>query len=123
MNYFLQLFKGRLSRTQWLVGFVIMIIITGIFSSAIIATINEYKAPNLLYVLMVIPVYFLASIHARRFHDMNVSGFASILAFVPILGLLVVLALLIVEGTKGSNKYGEIDEKNSWWKAFYHTSI
>jgi uncharacterized membrane protein YhaH (DUF805 family) len=42
----------------------------------------------------------------RRLHDQGRSGLVLLVAFVPILGALVLLALMCVEGTPGPNRYG-----------------
>ena len=42
----------------------------------------------------------------RRLHDTNKSGFFLLISFIPIIGGLVVLFLLIPVGTKGKNRFG-----------------
>ena len=42
----------------------------------------------------------------RRLHDTNRSGFFLLISFIPIIGGLVVLFLLIPVGTKGKNRFG-----------------
>ena len=44
---------------------------------------------------------------ARRLHDRGKSGWLQLLAFIPIVGAIIVLILLIPEGDKEANKYGE----------------
>ena len=44
---------------------------------------------------------------ARRLHDRGKSGWLQLLAFIPIVGGLIVLILCIPEGDKEANKYGE----------------
>lgn len=42
-----------------------------------------------------------------RLHDLDVSGWYSLLFFVPILNIFLGLYLLFAKGTDGANKYGE----------------
>ncbi len=42
----------------------------------------------------------------RRLHDTNKSGFFLLISFIPIIGGLVLLFLLIPVGTKGKNRFG-----------------
>ena len=42
----------------------------------------------------------------RRLHDTNRSGFFILISFIPFIGGLVLLFLLIPEGTRGKNKFG-----------------
>lgn len=51
-------------------------------------------------------IYFTACT-ARRFHDMNTSGWASLAIFVPFVGFILGVLLIFVSGTDGVNRYGE----------------
>jgi uncharacterized membrane protein YhaH (DUF805 family) len=42
----------------------------------------------------------------RRLHDINWSGWFSILAFIPIVNIIITIPALFFRGTKGSNKFG-----------------
>ena len=42
----------------------------------------------------------------RRLHDTNRSGFFLLISFIPFIGGLVLLFFLILEGTKGKNRFG-----------------
>lgn len=44
---------------------------------------------------------------ARRLHDTGKSGWMQLLAFIPIVGIIIVLILCIPEGSKESNQYGD----------------
>lgn len=43
---------------------------------------------------------------ARRLHDQDKSGWWLLLAFVPVLGALVLLVFMFLPGTSGDNQYG-----------------
>ena len=42
----------------------------------------------------------------RRFHDKDKSGWWILISFIPFVGSIIVLVLLIDKGTEGSNKFG-----------------
>lgn len=48
--------------------------------------------------------FFICS--AKRFHDLNMSGWLSPLIFVPFVNLFFGILLIFVAGTDGANKYG-----------------
>ena len=45
-------------------------------------------------------------LYARRCHDLNITGWVSVLTVVPIVGILLILAFWIIPGTSGDNEYG-----------------
>ena len=47
------------------------------------------------------------AIGAKRLHDVNASGLLAALLLVPLVSVLVTVALGLVPGTAGPNKYGE----------------
>ena len=47
------------------------------------------------------------AVTVRRLHDTNNSGAFLLIAFVPLIGFIWLFVLLIKEGNKGSNKYGD----------------
>ena len=46
------------------------------------------------------------AVGVRRLHDQDKSGWWLLLAFVPIIGGLVLLVFMFLEGTRGPNQYG-----------------
>ena len=50
-----------------------------------------------------------------RFHDLNLTGWATIMLFVPGLNVLVGLLLLLMPGTDGDNHYGERPREGDWY--------
>lgn len=58
----------------------------------------------------------------RRWHDVGVTGWAVLIFFVPIVGLLAVLYLMWKHGETGANKYGEApDPKRPILKAILNS--
>lgn len=114
MNEFLKVvknyvgFSGRAGRREyWMFVLVYMLIYIGL---AILTAIMPNMLAKLLgLVTLVFAVGLLIpSIAAgvRRLHDSDHSGWWMLLMLVPLAGLYV-LYLLIIEGTSGSNRFGE----------------
>jgi uncharacterized membrane protein YhaH (DUF805 family) len=57
-------------------------------------------------------IFFLAiivpaiAVQVRRFHDQDKSGWWVLIGLVPLIGGLVVLVFMFLEGTKGPNRFG-----------------
>ena len=47
------------------------------------------------------------AVTARRLHDIDKSGFFILIALIPFIGSLILLFILITEGTKGKNRFGK----------------
>lgn len=58
---------------------------------------------TLYYVAVIVP--YLAVIF-RRLHDTERSGWWILIALIPIVGVLILLVFLILQGTRGENRYG-----------------
>ena len=93
-------FKGRASRSEY---WWFQLIVT---PSYFISTLFEN---DISYLFLGITLFtFIPAISAgvRRLHDTNRSGFFLLISFIPFIGGIVLLFLLIPEGTKGKNKFG-----------------
>jgi uncharacterized membrane protein YhaH (DUF805 family) len=66
---------------------------------------NNFEV-TLVLILLLIVVYFSENIIIKRFHDINCSGWYSVLLLVPIVNIGGAFLLLFKEGTPGENKYG-----------------
>ncbi len=61
----------------------------------------------------VLAVVWMFVIFKRRFNDINLTGWLSLLVLVPLIGGIVTIVLMFTPGTKTANKYGPIPEQNS----------
>lgn len=96
-------FNGRVSRHQYWV-FVLYLAIIGFVLGFIGGLIPFLKIFALLFCLaLVIPSVGLG---IRRLHDLNLSGWFYLIAFVPFVGGLVLLFLFCMPGDNESNKFG-----------------
>lgn len=123
MNYFLSVirnfsFEGRARRAEfwWFVLFSIIIGIALNFVSTMVGlTIpimtDPYTGAAVGYPILGL-VYSLATLiqslalSVRRLHDRNMSGWWILIAFIPLIGGLVLLVFYILPGTQGDNKFG-----------------
>ena len=94
-------FKGRATKSEfwwfqliWVVSYIVMIISN-----------NDEVAFICLGIIIFIAIP-LISVGVRRLHDTNKSGFYYLLSLIPFIGGLILLFMMIADGTKGKNQYG-----------------
>lgn len=90
-------FSGRASRSEywWFVLFCFVV-------NLLAAIINE----NLYYITALVLFLPSLAVMVRRLHDDDMSGWWALLMLLPIVGGLVLLYFMIIEGTKGPNRFG-----------------
>jgi len=104
-------FSGRARRKEFWMFFLFSTII-----SVFLAVIDEFMGwqfemdeeslgflSTLYYLAVIVP--YLAVIF-RRLHDTERSGWWILIAFIPLVGVLILLVFLILQGTRGENRYG-----------------
>lgn len=67
---------------------------------------NKYGMPFLLLSVIIGTIYQVM-IGVKRLHDIGRSGWELLVAFVPLVGLVIALPMLFRKGTEGNNKYGK----------------
>lgn len=102
-------FSGRASRSEYwyftLFNFIIQVGVMFVFglmgeSMAAIGT-------------MIVGLYYLAvllpsiGVTIRRLHDTDRSGWWLLIAFIPLLGLIVLIVFFVLDSTPGKNRFGE----------------
>lgn len=122
---------GRINYIYWSIAFglIFMIInralamvfgepdLSGIDPINIMAVIMAAIGPAD-YILWTVSIPVTIILAIRRLHDMNRSGWLSILALVPLFNLLLFLALWFWPGTNGANDYGPPPKPYSRFQAF-----
>lgn len=101
---------GRLELLFWFAassigGGIILDIVAGLTNTKIEPTLNSHPWPQAL-VVIAIAVLWLRAVVAR-FHDIGWPALAVALVFVPLVGLVAVLLLLVVPGQKQPNRFGD----------------
>jgi uncharacterized membrane protein YhaH (DUF805 family) len=118
MNWFLEalgkyaVFSGRARRAEywfyWLFGCIFGILFGFVDSqmSALRGADPETTLPVLSLVYSLATILPTLAVLVRRLHDTNRSGFWVFIAFLPIIGLLILFVITVLGGTKGPNNYG-----------------
>ncbi len=90
-------FSGRASRPEywWYALFVFLV-------SLAISALSR-SASGLFSLITLLPSL---AVGARRLHDTDRSGWWLLLWIIPIIGWIVLLVFMVIEGTSGDNKYG-----------------
>ncbi|MFK5950732.1 MAG: DUF805 domain-containing protein [Methylococcales bacterium] len=116
--------KGRIGRLRYLAysmiyNFLIMFFL-GILMAIMIPMLNNSDTGEaspmmtLVMVLMYLPVFYIFFIVARRrLHDLDRTGWLSLLMLVPLINVIFGLYLLFGAGSSGTNKYGPPPQPNS----------
>lgn len=135
MNYFAKLFKGRLDRISYLLGNLMLW--GGTFcvywsAVALRSTVEQpyhyygepYTAGDVLWGILFLLIFMSAlmfhfSLAIRRIHDLNESGWMSLLFFVPLINFFFWGFLILSRGTEGNNKYGAPDIRSELILEFF----
>ena len=115
MNWYLQVlkkyavFSGRARRKEYWFFFLFNII-ASIVLTVIDVTVGSFSATSGVGLLS--GIYGLAviipsiAVGVRRLHDIDRTGWWLLIAFVPLIGVIVLLVFALLPGTAGDNQYG-----------------
>jgi uncharacterized membrane protein YhaH (DUF805 family) len=96
-------FSGRARRTDyWL--FVLFNMVIAVLLSVVDYVISSPGIIGLLFALAILLPSIAVGV--RRLHDTDRSGWWLLIAFVPIIGAIVLLVFFVLDSTPGDNKYG-----------------
>lgn len=110
-------FQGRARRSEyWYFALCNLIFIIPVYILGIIGTVTEstlltvigFGLYGILAVGIIIPSLAVA---VRRLHDTNRSGWYYFIAFIPLIGSILLLVWFFTEGDRFTNNYGD-DPKN-----------
>lgn len=96
-------FDGRSTRKEyWLfvLLYIILIIVFNVLDVLLSSSIFVVLVP----LALLIPQL---AVIVRRLHDINCSGWWILLALVPILGSIILFVMMLIDGTKGKNRFGD----------------
>lgn len=91
-------FQGRSGKVEYTV-FVIFVFLL----SLVLSVIFRDWLVSLVMLLVLIPNI---AVGVRRLHDIDASGWWYLLVLVPVVGLIMIIALMFMEGTPGPNRFG-----------------
>jgi uncharacterized membrane protein YhaH (DUF805 family) len=95
-------FEGRASRPEYWF-WVLFVFVVGLVLRLIgLLAFGGFVLSGLFHLAVLLPGLAVA---ARRLHDVDRSGWFLLLAFIPIVGWLVLLYFMVQPGTPGPNRY------------------
>jgi len=110
-------FSGRSRRKEYwmfILGFVIAMVVASIVEGILGMSGMVGGAYGPLTLLLILGLFIPAlACQVRRFHDQDKSGWFVLLGLIPLLGGLIVLVFMCLEGTKGPNRFGEAPKGNT----------
>jgi uncharacterized membrane protein YhaH (DUF805 family) len=99
-------FSGRACRSEYWY-FVLFSVPALILVISVSSGVNSIGLSQVLMLggaaFISVPAFALV---VRRLHDQNITGWAIVISFVPILGELIIFIAMCCPGTDGDNKYG-----------------
>jgi len=114
-------FSGRARRKQYwnfvLMSMIILVPLYLIFMSSLMSIedgLSTFDSSILSLMWLIYLVLFVPSlaIAVRRLHDTNRSGWWVLIAFVPVIGSIVLLVFLVSDSYPQTNKWGENPKAN-----------
>lgn len=107
-------FEGRSSRKEFWMFQLLFVGLILIWTLLAGGTMNEYGEPRPfgviitgLTVIALLALFIpLLAVEVRRFHDQDRSGWLVLLNLIPYIGTLIVLIFMLLEGTRGDNRFG-----------------
>jgi uncharacterized membrane protein YhaH (DUF805 family) len=108
------LFKGRLNRRNFLIGFLLYLLVASLLVLFMILPLlssnsNDIPSLNILLFIAIdiILLVFGSSLFIRRLHDMGKSGWYLLIVIMPVVVWFFLLWVFLKGGQKDSNKYGD----------------
>ncbi|MEH6662184.1 MAG: DUF805 domain-containing protein [Parasphingorhabdus sp.] len=111
-------FSGRSRRKEYWM-FILLILIVGVVLGWMTGSFTTASDPADSFEMatwssssILLSVFYLAiiipslAVQVRRFHDQDKSGWLVLLNFIPLVGGLIVLVFMCLEGTRGDNRFG-----------------
>lgn len=114
MDWYLQVlkkytvFNGRARRKEYWIFFLANIIISsGLNAVEVVLGIAPESDQSILASIYALAVFLPGlAVTVRRLHDTGRSGWWIIIPFIPLIGVIILLAFLLQDSQSGENKYG-----------------
>ena len=107
-KYLFTSFDGRINRAKFWAGIGVLIALSIV--AAILDTIlgSDLGETGLFGAIVgLASIFFGIALYAKRWHDRGKSGWWTLIALVPLIGLIWILVELgMLEGDRGANQYG-----------------
>ncbi|HLV41787.1 MAG TPA: DUF805 domain-containing protein [Brumimicrobium sp.] len=103
-------FNGRARRKEYWMFFLfnMLFAFAAVFLDNIFGTANPEIGYGVFYAIYVLAMFIPSlAVAVRRLHDIGKSGWMILVAFIPLVGGIWLLVLMVTEGKPGLNEYGE----------------
>ena len=116
---------GRLAYLAWYLVITLIILAVAVIGIAIFgnstSSSDPYAGIGTVSILIMVVAYIVFFYYAivftiRRLHDLNQSGWLSLLMLVPVVNVLFMLYVMIAPGTHGTNNFG-VPRPNKGWES------
>lgn len=99
---------GRLNRAKFLVGTLLIVIISISFFLNLADTkaISDVSKDWLAWIGLILILYVQTILYIKRFHDLNWSGWNVVGLLIPLVDIYLLIYLIFIRGSSGKNKYG-----------------
>lgn len=101
-------FSGRASRPEywWFFLFMVLVsIVAAIIDAALFGSKNGFGPTSIVLTLATLLPGLAVGI--RRLHDIDRTGWWTLIALVPIVGIILLIVWACQEGTRGENRFGK----------------
>lgn len=102
-------FQGRAQRAEYwyfVLFYVIVYMVLGFLDGSLSRPANEPSWGLLSGVFALATLVPSIAVSVRRLHNTNRSGWWMLVMFVPLIGQLVMLIFMVLDGTPGDNRFG-----------------
>lgn len=116
MNYYLDVlkkyavFEGRARRQEYWMFVLINIIIMGLLGAAERMLGSSGILANLYSLAILVPVL---AVSVRRLHDTGRSGWLLLIGLIPVVGSIVLLVFMVLDGEADANAFGPAPKRNA----------
>ncbi len=101
--------SGRISRSTYLLASITLQFVVVLLYYIISLFIPEDSELLWIIGILMVVIFIIPQINIviKRFHDLDKSGWYSLLAFVPLINIVFGWILILKEGTNGTNRFGD----------------
>lgn len=118
-------YRGRMGRKNFIPLAICIMVLQYIMSLLLLNPLSHLPLIGIPMAIAVNIVFAMCVVHVyvRRLHDLGLSGWALLLTFIPVAGwmlsVVMLLLLMVLPGKNFRNSYGEPEQKQSIYNAFF----
>ena len=105
-------FSGRVNRAAYILGFLFMTVVMSFPLYQFMRVPVESDAARIWSLIFGVTILGFIWVHlafsVKRLHDIDKPGIISLALFVPFISIVAFIALCIIPGTPGPNRYGHL---------------